>query len=91
MDTTLSPPAQADYNNAAVGIAEKLYAARQTIKKADDNTGRTMKDVFPPHNLAGLGLALEYERMGNQPVSSLLAAIVTQRAVTCRALKETAT
>jgi hypothetical protein len=74
MDTTLSPPAQADYNNAAVSIGEKLHAARQAIARADDKTGKPMQDVFPAYNLAGLGLALEYERMGNQPVSSQLLA-----------------
>jgi len=74
MDTTLSPPAQADYNNAAVTIGEKLYAARQAISRADDKSGKPMQDVFPAYNLAGLGLALEYERMGNQPVSSQLLA-----------------
>jgi hypothetical protein len=58
MDSTLSPPAQADYNNAAVSIGEKLHAARQAISRADDMTGKPMQDVFPAYNLAGLGLAL---------------------------------
>jgi taurine dioxygenase len=33
-----------------------------------------MEKLFPPHNRAGLGVALEYERMGNRPVSAELQA-----------------
>jgi taurine dioxygenase len=60
------------YNAAAIKTAEKLHAARQTEKKSAAEL--PLEAVFPSFNRAGLGVALEYERMGNRPVSAALQA-----------------
>jgi len=60
---------ETDYNNIAVKYAEKLHQARVQNAPAGD---RTLEQLFPPYNRSGLGVALEYERMGNQPVSTNL-------------------
>ncbi len=66
------------YNQAAIQVAERLTtarAARQAAAQSDAvDSGRPLQDRFPPFNRAGLGVALEYERMGNQPISDELLA-----------------
>ncbi|MCR9258762.1 MAG: hypothetical protein NXH95_03505 [Pseudomonadaceae bacterium] len=65
--------AQATYNQKAIATAHKLadasatYAAPAKAERPDRNA------LFPQHNLSALGVALEYEAMGNQPVSDQLA------------------
>ena len=60
------------YNQAAIQVAGRLGAARAERQKGARDGGRSIADRFPPFNRAGLGVALEYERMGNQPVTGEL-------------------
>ena len=60
------------YNQAAITVSERLVAARSAQRQKARLDERELKDRFPPFNRAGLGVALEYERMGNQPVSDVL-------------------
>ncbi len=69
---TSSTTEQANYNSVAVKTATRLHQARLAIRKRFEATERPMEKLFPPHNRAGLGVALEYERMGNRPVSAEL-------------------
>lgn len=66
-----------DYNRAAIGIAERLHAIRVARREgqadnAEPITPLTREQLFPDRNRAGLAVALEYERMGNRPVSASL-------------------
>jgi taurine dioxygenase len=65
---------QETYNAAAIRTAERMQQARQSLRKRLEGTEIPRDQLFPPHNLAGLGVVLEYERMGNQPVSDGLQA-----------------
>ena len=79
---------QQHYNDVANTVADKLSYARSAVQQklqgqhsnqhetelssasvSDEKAGRVFGDV----NRVGLGVMLEYERMGNQPVSSELA------------------
>jgi taurine dioxygenase len=62
------------YNEVAVRTAQKLTEARQVAHREAQRTPRTLEQLFPPHNRAGLGVALEYERMGSRPVTEALQA-----------------
>jgi taurine dioxygenase len=69
-----SKPEQVSYNAAAIRTAERLQQVRQAARKQREGTEIPVEKLFPPHNRAGLGVALEYERMGNRPVSAELQA-----------------
>jgi len=60
------------YNSAAIRTAEHLQQARQKIRKNLDGKELTRDKLFPSRNRVGLGVALEYERMGNRPVTEVL-------------------
>jgi taurine dioxygenase len=60
------------YNAVAVKTAERLHEARLAIRSQVEATEFTREKVFPSYNRTGLGVALEYERMGNRPVSASL-------------------
>lgn len=53
----------------AIDVAELLYEARSDRAAALNEQDLPVEEVFPAFNPTGLGVALEYERMGNQPVS----------------------
>jgi taurine dioxygenase len=72
--TTNSEAEQLAYNSVAIDTAEKLHLARTGIQRKLASTTHTVEQAFPAHNPAGLGVALEYERMGLQPVSDDLQA-----------------
>jgi taurine dioxygenase len=57
------------YNEIAVRTAESLQQAR--AKSGERFVGREIprEMLFPPFERTGLGVALEYERMGHRPVS----------------------
>ena len=63
---------QADYNARAISTASLLVKAR--AQRAANASPRTLDQLFPPQNRIPLGVALEYERMGNRPVSPALQA-----------------
>lgn len=65
---------ESNYNQAAIRVAERIVAARMAQRQKASSGERPVEDRFPPVNRAGLGVALEYERMGNQPVSDALLA-----------------
>jgi taurine dioxygenase len=62
------------YNSAAMGYAVKLHEARAEARKRAKVAQRSPEQLFPRSNRPGLGVALEYERMGNRPVSEDLLA-----------------
>lgn len=61
-----------DYNQTAVDIAARLTAARSA--QFENRGERPVEELFPDFNRVGLGVALEYQRMGAQPVSDALSA-----------------
>jgi taurine dioxygenase len=69
VDSNAEAGAQSAYNQAAVEVAQRLVSARAERRDSTPVSDRTVADRFPAFNRAGLGVALEYERMGNQPVS----------------------
>jgi taurine dioxygenase len=58
-----------EYNANAIHTAEALTELRASFKIPTD---LPVEKRFAPHNRTGLGVALEYERMGNQPVTDEL-------------------
>ena len=64
--------AKEKYNGVAVKYADELHEARMSIRQQTKHEDRTLEARFPPHHRSGLGVALEYERMGNVPVSDEL-------------------
>ncbi len=58
------------YNSAATKYAIRLHEARTEARKRTNVAQRPREERFPRGNRPGLGVALEYERMGNRPVSS---------------------
>jgi taurine dioxygenase len=71
---TSSTAEQESYNAAAIKTAERLAEVRQGMRKRLAEQEIPREKLFLPHNPAALGVALEYERMGNQPVSAELQA-----------------
>jgi taurine dioxygenase len=69
---TNDTPENDTYNAVAIQTAEKLQQARLTIRKPYEAGEIPREELFPPHNRVGLGVALEYERMGERPVSAEL-------------------
>ena len=57
-------PEKEQYNEVAVRTSEALEEARRAIRNELAGVERTREQLFPPFNRAGLGVALEYERMG---------------------------
>jgi taurine dioxygenase len=70
---------QQHYNEIAVRTAETLQDARQAFRKKLEGVEIPRENLFPPFERAGLGIALEYERMGNRPVSEALQARADDR------------
>ena len=58
------------YNHQAIRIATRVSDYHRQRKA--ENT-RSREDLFPTFDPTGLGVALEYKKMGNQPVSNKLA------------------
>ena len=71
METESSP--QDQYNAIAVETAGRLHELRVANRTAAD-PDPPIEKVFPRYDPAALGVALEYERMGNRPVSAQLQA-----------------
>ena len=62
------------YNSVARKYAEKLVEFRRASQKAAGVSEKTIEALFPSFNRIGLGVNVEYARMGNQPVSAELQA-----------------
>ena len=71
----------AAYNQKAIATAAKLARARSNGGIPSKSHTPDRSTLFPQHNLSGLGVALEYEAMGDQPVSDQLAAQAGQLGV----------
>ena len=63
--------AQEKYNQVAVKYAEKVH--QEKLENQHDSLEQaSVEKLFPAHNRSGLGVYLEYERMGNTPVTDEL-------------------
>ena len=63
-----------EYNRTAIEVAAIINEHRMATFSAEASAGEPGLDqLFPDLNRVPLGVALEYERMGNQPVSDELA------------------
>ena len=61
-----------EYNRIAIETAQKIHAIRQSEGKRKPSFEPAREDHFPAFDRTGLGIILEYERMGNRPVSETL-------------------
>lgn len=66
--------AQDRYNSIAVKYADKLEQLKTDMQKQGKRPDRTVEQLFAPHTRSGLGVYLEYQRMGNAAVSAELQA-----------------
>jgi taurine dioxygenase len=62
------------YNDVAVRTAEALQEAGQALYEGLESAKIPREKLFAAFERTGLGVALEYERMGNRPVSKALQA-----------------
>ena len=62
---------QKHYNQIAIQTAERISAVRDNKPPASPKK-RDIENLFPSFNRTGLGVALEYQNMGNQPVTDAL-------------------
>lgn len=69
-----STPQQASYNAAAIKTAAMLDEVRQSLRKGLEGVEIPREKLFPAQNPTGLGVAREWERMGERPVSEELQA-----------------
>ena len=74
MTQTESTLAKQQYNEVAVRTAEALQQARQAFRAKLAGVEIPRERLFPSFNRVGLGVALEYEKMGERPVSEELQA-----------------
>lgn len=70
----LSDAEQAAYNASAIDLADRLSAARSAARAAGFMP-KTEDERFPRHNRVPLGVAREYARMGNRPLSPAVEAL----------------
>ncbi|MFT7686749.1 MAG: taurine dioxygenase [Candidatus Azotimanducaceae bacterium] len=71
--SSVKPSNQQDtYNSVAAKYAEKLVQFRMQVRKETPKVERPPEDMFPDFNKTGLGVHLEYTRMGEQAVSDKL-------------------
>ena len=63
---------QVQYNRVAKKYSEKLVQYRAGVREKSGATARPVESLFPDFNKVGLGVHLEYSRMGNQPVTDEL-------------------
>ncbi|MEE3108934.1 MAG: hypothetical protein VX323_02690, partial [Pseudomonadota bacterium] len=75
--SALSDAAQAAYNESAIDLANRMASARSAARAAGIFP-KTEDERFPLHNRVPLGVAREYARMGNQPLSDATQALGTQ-------------
>ena len=66
---------QQRYNDIAIATAEKLNLIRKTVRHERTTSPPSLEVLFPDHNRVPVGIAQEYERMDNRPVSEHLAAL----------------
>jgi len=64
---------RASYNEAAIATADALHELRRSQRRDSVSRQRTLTEMLPAHNLAAVGVGLEYDAMGHQPVTDQLA------------------
>ena len=69
---TNTPTEQAVYNRVATGLGEKIHQAKVMQQAPVDGRQIDPEKLFMPSNRIGLGIAQEYARMGNTPVTAAL-------------------
>ena len=69
MSEPMTAEAHAHYNDVAVKYAAQLHEARTEMRASAEARERTREQLFADFNRPGLGVALEYERMGDTPVT----------------------
>jgi len=74
MSEAITQGEQARYNALAIETAQQLHEARVKSHKQSDTRERNIHEIFYDFNRTGVGVALEYEAMGNRPVSEPLEA-----------------
>ncbi len=74
MSEAISKSEQARYNELVIETARQLHTARREKHRQVQSRERDIDEIFPDYNRVGLGVALEYEAMGNQAVSESLQA-----------------
>ena len=72
MPQAIAQSEQARYNELVIETAQQLHKARIAKHKQTLSRERDIQDIFPDYNRVGLGVALEYEAMGNRQVSKAL-------------------
>jgi len=63
---------QESYNSIAMKYAARMQALKDQRAKLQSTVEPTLESLIAPFNRSALGVHLEYERMGNQPVSDEL-------------------
>ena len=58
-----------NYNQQAVEISKRVHAERQLGNRKALNHERSIEEKFPRDYRPGFGVAMEYKKMGNQPMS----------------------
>jgi taurine dioxygenase len=74
MAEAVSTRDQEKYNAIATRFADQLHTVRSAMHQQRGSGERSREQIFPAHNRPGLGVAREYERMGDRPVSEQLQA-----------------
>ena len=67
-------PERTEYNRIAIDTADEFSAVKDALQQVSSQEAPGPEDLFKDYNRPGLGIALEFERMGNQPVSDTLQA-----------------
>ena len=58
-----------NYNQQAVEISKRVHAERQLGNRKALNHERSIEEKFPRDYRPGFGVAMEYQKMGDQPTS----------------------
>ncbi len=74
MAEVISAEEQQKYNRVAAEFADRLHTLKSEMHRSHHSVERSREELFPNWNRPGLGVAREYERMSNQPVSAQLQA-----------------
>jgi taurine dioxygenase len=77
------------YNANAIAVAQRLETVRQQVESRKATNKPTLDHLFPDFNRVPVGVLKEYERMGNQPLSTSLETLALDQGVTFEHLATT--
>ena len=77
------------YNANAIAVAQRLETVRQQVQSRKATNKPTLDHLFPDFNRVPVGVLKEYERMGNQPLSTSLETLALDQGVTFEHLATT--